>query len=276
MKREAVLFVVIVFAVTAAINTIQYFAFANQVVFFALVGVMMWTPGLVALARTPKGQRIAQLGLRRARWSTFAIAAAVPIGFVGVSVMLRLLSGGEFDWFTAEDALPHSVLMALVVPALLFVGRAMGLTVLGTLGEELGWRGYLQSRFQRVMRPVLAAILVALIWGYWHVGLAFLMPELWGQASSQWFGAFVWQPLGLIPLAMAMAWLYLRDGSVWPCALLHGINNATENLAFAQRHVVLHDGWVASHFDVLFESTRWALALVFALMIVARSSPPAR
>jgi len=84
-------------------------------------------------------------------------------------------------------------LIALVVPAFLFaiaffVGKQLNLNVkmtdnlttllplmitgmlIGALGEEIGWRSFLQPILEKKNSVLVASILVGIIWGLWHVG----------------------------------------------------------------------------------------------------------
>jgi membrane protease YdiL (CAAX protease family) len=50
------------------------------------------------------------------------------------------------------------------------VPAAIGL-LFGAVGEELGWRGYLQPLVQTRWRPLAASLLVGIVWALWHVQL---------------------------------------------------------------------------------------------------------
>ena len=43
--------------------------------------------------------------------------------------------------------------------------------VVGALGEEVGWRGYLHQRLDPALAPLVSSALVGVLWGTWHVGL---------------------------------------------------------------------------------------------------------
>lgn len=43
----------------------------------------------------------------------------------------------------------------------------------GSLGEELGWRGYALNELQKKMSPLKAALLIGVLWGFWHTPLWF-------------------------------------------------------------------------------------------------------
>lgn len=44
----------------------------------------------------------------------------------------------------------------------------------GVLGEELGWRGYALNILQNKYIPLMASLIVGLIWGFWHLPLMIL------------------------------------------------------------------------------------------------------
>jgi membrane protease YdiL (CAAX protease family) len=70
--------------------------------------------------------------------------------------------------------------------------------------EEPGWRGFALDRFQARHSPLVATLLLGLIWGLWHLplyGLGFVGPMMF---------------------VVFYTWLYNRTGSVLLCVLLHG------------------------------------------------------
>jgi membrane protease YdiL (CAAX protease family) len=89
------------------------------------------------------------------------------------------------------------------------------------VGEELGWRGYAQPQLEKSYLPLIAALILGVLWGLWHLP-NFFVPGLphYGVPLL----AFVLYTTGLSVLA---AWLlkYTR-GSVLIATLFHGSTNA--------------------------------------------------
>jgi membrane protease YdiL (CAAX protease family) len=97
-----------------------------------------------------------------------------------------------------------------------------------SLGEELGWRGYLLTRLVEAKIP--APLWVSgLIWGAWHLPLI-----LWGDyatSSRPWLSA----TLFMIVVTLAgvfFGWLRLAGGSVWPAMLAHSSHNVAYQSIF--------------------------------------------
>lgn len=96
---------------------------------------------------------------------------------------------------------------------------------LPTLGEEFGWRGYLQPKL-RPLGERKMYLLVGIIWGAWHwpviwMGYNYPGHPLLGSLAMLWF-AFV--------VGTFFGWATLRAGSVWPAVIGHGALNGAANL----------------------------------------------
>ena len=90
--------------------------------------------------------------------------------------------------------------------------------VVNGLGEETGWRGYLQPALQRRHGPLVATLGVATIWAVWHLPMFVVL------ASFRSFGplTLVGWCMGLLSGAVVLGWLYNRSGgSILLVALWH-------------------------------------------------------
>ena len=92
-------------------------------------------------------------------------------------------------------------------------------------GEEVGWRSFALPRFQLHISPLIAALILALIWVPWHY-------FLW-QAEGRAVNTFAfWQMSYLIhiPSSVIICWIFNRSrGSI----LIAGITHASANTVMA-------------------------------------------
>lgn len=95
--------------------------------------------------------------------------------------------------FQANTQIIQNSLLALVIPLVLFtitylLGKQIGLgatvtknlssllpmmfagMLVGAIGEEIGWRGFLQPLLETKYSIMFSSISVGLIWGLWHMG----------------------------------------------------------------------------------------------------------
>ena len=88
-------------------------------------------------------------------------------------------------------------------------------------GEELGWRGWLQT----ALLPLgtwPAMLITGAVWGLWHapvilLGYNFGRPDVIGVLLMVG---------GCIAWGFLLGWLRLRSASIWPAVLAHGSLNA--------------------------------------------------
>lgn len=132
----------------------------------------------------------------------------------------------------------------------------------GPLAEEFGWRGFLQPRLRTRYGRVRTAVVMAIVWGLWHVPLFFLSGT--GQHAEDLFSLqgllfFVI----LFPLCYTILFVteHLRGG-VWAAVLVHAAWNASDAL-------------LPAHGDVgVMVQTAVALAVAAAVAIVWRARDP--
>jgi len=91
-----------------------------------------------------------------------------------------------------------------------------------SIGEEFGWRGYLEPNLWSVnQRTVLNHIFTGVIWGFWHFPLLLFAPS--SETNPVQLLMVV---LGCVALAIIYGQMRLRSGSVWPCVIFHAVSNA--------------------------------------------------
>lgn len=100
-------------------------------------------------------------------------------------------------------------------------------TFLGALGEEIGWRGYLQGAMSEKYGKVKGTLFVGVIWAYWHVpaNLAGINGD-----ENVFLTTFVTFPLTVIFMSFVLGWLQDTSKAIWVAAFFHGYNNTVSDL----------------------------------------------
>jgi hypothetical protein len=155
--------------------------------------VMLGLTGFLMSLKVPK--IIVDIMSNVASWSpTFVLIILYKKLFPGVPMrdFLKRSFGSKvkiFDFFRAF--IWQLLALLLVVSAYLLIngkplnsltfiniGSVFSVFVItltaGPLGEELGWRGYALGEFQKRYSPLGAALILGLLWGFWHLPLWFI------------------------------------------------------------------------------------------------------
>lgn len=175
---------------------------------------------------------------RDAKWIAFALV--MPLAVMAVATLLRVLSATEpivaNDWRVPTAATGFFSLLA----TRFFAG--------GGLGEELGWRGFMQPQLMGCMSPLRTSLLIGAFHALWH------LPA---------FGPSVLLLAGFtIAMAITATWMYERcAGNLFPIALLHATGNAS--IAWVERLYPALDN------DIRLVLITFVLWLGFAVILVA-------
>ncbi|GIK50457.1 MAG: hypothetical protein BroJett013_31540 [Alphaproteobacteria bacterium] len=136
-------------------------------------------------------------------WPLFA-AIAIPIVLSGAAVAANVALGAPTP--TLEQLATWPNMIGQFVFILLFIG----------LGEETGWRGFLQPELQKRFHPFAAALVLSLIWAAWHAPLfrAEIGPALWAPFL-----------IGIVAAAFVLGWLRNVSQSVLAPIICHAMVN---------------------------------------------------
>lgn len=215
-----------------------------------LIGAM-FSPGLVALLFVIL-HKPAREGLA---WKP--TLPMIPMILVGVAVptliafavlaVIEMMGWGQSGWFhfsvagVAIDGGPWVLgtgrmgwplfLANVAATALVFAG----VSALAAVGEEFGWRAFLQGQLIGQLGVSRGVVLLGLIWAGFH------LPALlsgYNYPDTPLLGAFVITPIELIAVSFFLAWLTITARSFWPAAIAHGAGNSiqegvTANLTMA-------------------------------------------
>jgi membrane protease YdiL (CAAX protease family) len=203
----------------------------------------MWIPGLCALLLTRfqlceswRTTTLDRTGPKRYYLWAWLLPPAATLG----SMLLTVGFGvARFDpdltWLREHGEKAGT---SLPVPAWVFVGAEalMGLTLgplfnmLFTVGEEIGWRGFLLPGLLRAEFGQWSALLLSgAIWGLWHAPVILLLGH--NYPDHPYLGVLL-NTACFTLLGVIFGWLQLASGSVWVPTLAHASCNAIAGIPF--------------------------------------------
>jgi membrane protease YdiL (CAAX protease family) len=209
---------------------------------------MVFVPSLLALSLTAVtdgwtgvralGSKLGQWRVRL-KWIVMALALGLVLRMTmsGIAVVLGLIS--------AIQLRPWSPMQLTIFAVILFIFA---------IPEELGWRGYALPKLLKAQSPLVASLIIGVVWGSLHLAL-----HLPGMIYA---GALLLPTFReVIALSVAMTWLFIRSGGN---ILLTSLFHAAQSF-----FVIVNEG-------IPLEQQAWLMASVYvalALMIAIAAGP---
>lgn len=131
---------------------------------------------------------------------------------IGVTLLIYLFTGEGMETLTFNPQ--AGMWLGLILPLNLV------LSFLPFLGEEYGWRYYLQPVFQEKFGLRRGVILAGLLWGIWHLPI-----NLFYYSPQTGFQSILVQLAGCVGMGIFFGWVYMRTQNVWAVTLIHFLNN---------------------------------------------------
>jgi uncharacterized protein len=198
-------------ALTFGLSAIFYVWSFSGVSLEQVVPPLMCIPAVAAIiTQLVFYPTLSSLGWRLGPLRYLALVILIPIVYCLVIYVPAWLTGlGRFDRDSLGKLLP-------------FLPMAFVSGLLMSLGEEIGWRGFLAPTFYRGLGFAWAGIGTGIIWGLWHMPL--IVGGGYDAGTPAWYGIPCFM-ISVTGMAVMLAWLRLRSGSLWPATLFHCVHN---------------------------------------------------
>jgi membrane protease YdiL (CAAX protease family) len=192
----------------------------------------MWSPALAAVVTSLVTHRsLKDIGWRPWPVKWLAVGWVFPI--------LYTLPAYALIWITKLGSVPRPLFLerARIIlgmptaPNWLLIIAAFGfITIVNllpatifALGEEIGWRGFLVPELTEWVGFRKASLLSSAIWCAWH--LPGVLSGNYRATGTPLAYQLVCFTLMVISTGIALAWLRMISGSIWPVAIMHATHN---------------------------------------------------
>ena len=200
--------------------------------------LLMWIPGIAALSAS----LIAQGSLRGFGWGFsgkwLITGWLFPVLYGLVTYGIIWASGlGDLPSETFIERAKFTLGMESDSHLLIIFSAFFYITVLNlipnmiiTLGEEIGWRGYLVPRLMSHFSFGKTAILSGIIWGGWH--LPAIMNGNYGPETIPLWFKLICFGIMVVTTATILSWIRLKSDSLWPAVVFHAVHNGSIQMFF--------------------------------------------
>lgn len=155
-------------------------------------------------------------GIAKGQLWHYLVAWGYPVAFVLIGlVFVSLLGTATVDFNNIAKTFPSALaqISVLTFPFINFIPA---------LGEEYGWRGFLQPALTKRVGTLQGLTLTGVIWGLWHSPMGWQGYNYWQYPGLIGVGLFT---VFSILLSYFLGWLRIRSNSCIPAALGHGAIN---------------------------------------------------
>jgi len=138
----------------------------------------------------------------------------IPFVFAGIAVWVNVVLN---DYQLDSTMLTQPLMIVPTFLIMFFLG--------GSFQEEFGWRGYALPRLLTLSNPLMASLLLGIIWGVWHLPLFYI------SGVSQSFMPFSVFLLLAIAFSIMFTWFFQRTNrNLFSALLFHTAINTSLSL----------------------------------------------
>lgn len=236
--KRTIIFCIITFALTWALVSViplTGMAYGGSIESMLIVSACMFMPTIGnVLTRLVTRQGFSDFKLapkfkgngKNYLYAYFAFIILIYLGVVVYYLIYRgqfTLTGGiMYQSASAGENLP---LMQLIISIVTASVISPVINLIPTLGEEIGWRGYLLYGLKNSCGSVKAVIFTGIIWGFWHAPMI-AMGHNYGTAYPGYpVAGILLMVIFCVAIGVIESYLTLRTDSVLPAAICHSAVN---------------------------------------------------
>nr|WP_321236217.1 CPBP family intramembrane glutamic endopeptidase [uncultured Psychroserpens sp.] len=238
LEKNVWLYIGLVFLFTYAFQIITIVNGGKNFALYSLfIGLTMFFPAIGAiiyLIKTKQGLKYINWHIGKVKYLFLSLILLILITFLGILIFEHTGLASN-NVFLIDNGKVHSIEIFLIlganeqsIPFFLlnfFITGIVSSLIMSLLaiGEEIGWRGFLQKKLLEKNSLFASLTFLGLLWGFWHFPLVingFNYPEY------PVLGAFLILPLTTVFISYFFGWLTINSKSVWPAVIAHGALNS--------------------------------------------------
>lgn len=167
------------------------------------------------LLLTEKRYKREAYGLKSKNWKKTTLITLLFLVLYMGRAFISYAIGGEIKTFIYIFKNPQSYFLLLNIAISYFLGFT------AFLGEEYGWRFYLQPIMQKRFGALKGVIVLGVLWGIWHLPINFF----YYSSPANGLMSVLAQIITCITLGVFFAYGYMKTNNIWLPVILHFLNN---------------------------------------------------
>ena len=197
----------------------------SNTVYYIIYMIFSFSPAiasLIARVVTKEGFRDMKLHMHlTGNIRYYLLAFGLPLICLSAMFLLPVIVSGHGDWlcgFTFSNVLSNALLLLAF----------SAVQSIGLLGEELGWRGYMNQKMEPLLGTVGTCLVGGIVWGLWH----FPMDIAGYFGGNGTFSEVLVSTFGRLAMLTCfgafLMWLTKKTNSVFPSVIAHFMYNESQ------------------------------------------------
>ncbi len=192
------------------------------IIYYCLFSFSPAIASLITRAVTKEGFRDMKLHLHLTdNIRYYLLSFGLPLICLSAMFLLPVIVSGHGDWlcgFTFSNVLSNALLLLAF----------SAVQSIGLLGEELGWRGYMNQKMEPLLGTVGTCLVGGIVWGLWHFPMD-ISGYLDGNST---FSEVLFSTFGRLAMLTCfgafLMWLTKKTNSVFPSVIAHFMYNESQ------------------------------------------------
>lgn len=237
-------FITYIFFISTAIIYVvaKLLLFHQEPGYFFEIWIIIGSISLIIVYATDKKECLEEFGLK------FSKGFKESIPYIGLFVLLYL--GGIFIVSLIQEDVnsfiePFKKIKTWI--GLLLLPLSFLLSYLPFLGEEYGWRYFLQPALQERLGKRWGVIVLGLIWGIWHLPI-----NIYYYSPETPLHSLLNQLIVCIAYSVFFGYVYMKTKNIWAISMIHYFNNALGAFLYGATGTDLVYSWKAVLFNLVF------------------------
>lgn len=237
---------------------------ASNTIYCVIYILFSFSPAIASLitrAVTQEGFRDMKLHLNLSgNFKWYLLAFGLPLICFSAKFMLPVVLSGHTNWlggFTAQNVFSD-----------IFTLAAMSAVMsISFLGEELGWRGYMNQKLEPLLGTVGTCILGGIVWGLWHLPMDITGCD---GAISDALAICGGRMIQLTFFGVFLMWLTKKTDSVFPAVIGHYMFNESQGALTARLYYgnIPEDASLPLWTDVVRCIPMLIIAVIFMILLL--------
>ncbi len=218
MDRKKEKNVIIIFlCVTFILSSICYYIYiAGGQRASEITALLMWCPGIAAIAvKKIFYKRENVFGFNKCNINYIFWGVFIPLIYLAVSYGIYWLANPGS--FTATVYTNSGALLIFAVFS----------AILTSMGEEIGWRGFLLPKLVILFERRKAIVICGIVWAIWHFPL--MVNGAYQSGTPLWYKLPMFT-IEVVLITAVLAYLRFHSDSIWPAVVFHASHNYIDQL----------------------------------------------